>query len=92
MNPIWQTDLETMMVFFKMVNKIEKDFGKELNRAEREFVFFELMKVKGQEPCGHTELNKEEFLEELVSKHKKILNIDESGVKIIKEKTKGEEK
>ncbi len=90
MNQIWVTDANTMVLFFEMVGKIEKDFKRILNRSERGLVFMELMKSKNIKPSGNTELNKKEFLNELALNGKKILNIDEKGYNIIKKKIKGE--
>ncbi len=86
MNSIWQTDLETLQIFFKIVEEIEQKYNRELNRTEREIVFFKLMKEKNIKAIGHTELNKTEFIKELTSKNKSILNIDSEGCHIIKKK------
>lgn len=89
MRQIWVTDAETMIIYFDMIAKIEDDFERDLTREERELVFLKLMKAKDIKPSGNTELNQAEFIKEIVSKGKKVLNIDEKGIRFIK-KNKGE--
>ncbi len=86
MNQIWVTNAEVMSEYFELVGKFEEKINKVLNRDEREIFFMELMKLKNIKPSGNTELNKDEFINELLSKGNKILNIDENGCKIIKNK------
>lgn len=88
MNTLWKTDIKTLQLFFQIIGKIEEKHNKKLNRNEREVIFLQLMKEKDIKPSGHTELNKVEFIKELVSKNKKILNIDSEGYKIIQKKEK----
>ncbi len=49
------------------------------------------MKSKGIKPSGHTELNKNELIKEIVSKGKSVLSVDKEGYKIIKKKEKDNE-
>ncbi len=88
MNKIWMINIDILEQFYKMVDKFEKDMNKELNRYEREIVFLEIMKIKNIKPAGQNELTKDEFIKELVSKGKKILNIDKNGFTFIKKKEK----
>ena len=91
MRTFWSLDIKTVLLFYEMVEKIEKDLNKTLSGTEKEIVFLELMKSENIKPAGHTELNKNEFIKELVSKNKKILNIDKDGIQIIKKKEKDSE-
>jgi len=88
MNKIWVINLEILEYFYETVEKLEKDFANTLNSCEREIVFLEIMKLKGIKPAGQNELTKTEFINELVSKGKKILNIDKNGMTFIKKKEK----
>ncbi len=88
MNKIWMINIDILEQFYKMVDKLETDMNKELNRYEREIVFLEMMKLKDIKPAGQNELTKDEFIKELVSKGKKILNIDKNGFTFIKKKEK----
>lgn len=90
MKTFWSIDLETLQLFYETVERVEKDLNKTLSDAEKEIVFLQLMKAKNIKPAGHTELNKEEFIKELVLKNKKILNIDKNGIQIIKKKEDNE--
>lgn len=86
MNALWSINLETLEFFYEMLAEVEKDAKKELSTEEREIVFLQLMKSKGIKPSGNTELNKQELINELVSKGKNILSIDKEGYKITKKK------
>ena len=91
MKALWSINLDILQEFYELVAKLEKDLERALTDKERELAFLELMKSKDIKPSGHTELNKEEFIKELVSKNKTILNIDSEGCKIIKRKEKDNE-
>jgi hypothetical protein len=86
MKNLWSVDVDTLEEFFKLVDALEKDLGRQLERQEREIVFFKLMEYKNIKPIGATELTKKELWSQLVKGGKTILNIDETGYKIIKEK------
>jgi hypothetical protein len=86
MNALWSINLETLEFFYEMLAEVEKDAKRELSTEEREIVFLQLMKSKGIKPSGNTELNKQELINELVSKGKNILSIDKEGYKITKKK------
>jgi len=51
-----------------------------------EAIFIDYMLEKGQRPFGHTELNKEELLNDLTQKHGKIahIEIDSKGNQTLK--------
>ena len=84
MKALWNINVDTLQEFYELIDILEKDMKRTLTGQERELAFLQLMKSKEIKPSGHTELNKEEFINELVSKNKKILNIDSDGIKIIK--------
>lgn len=88
MNKVWVIDINILEEFHDIIKKLEKDIGGKLNRNDREIVFLEMMKIKGIKPAGQNELTKSEFISELVSKGKKILNIDKDGFTFIKKKEK----
>ena len=83
MRSLWSIDIDTLQLFYELIAKLEKDMERALTGQERELAFLQLMKSKDIKPSGNTELNKEEFIRELVSKNKKILNIDKDGIQII---------
>ena len=86
MKYLWKLDLKTVEQFFEIVGEVEKDLGRVLTRNEREVIFNQLMQMKNIKPSGATELTKEELWSQLVQNGKTILNIDETGYKIIKRK------
>ena len=88
MNKIWVINFDILEQFEKMVDTLEKDMGQKMNPYEREIVFIEMMKIKNIKPAGQNELTKVEFIKELTSHGKKILNIDQDGFTFIKKKEK----
>ena len=88
MNKIWVINLDILEKFYDVIEKLEKDANQKLNSYEREMVFLEVMKIKNIKPAGQNELTKAEFINELVSKGKKILNVDKDGFTFIKKKEK----
>lgn len=90
MKEIWSMDLDTAIAFYELLEVVEKECDHELCNQEKEYVLKEFMNHLGIKPLGRTELNKEEFLKELLSKNKKILNIDKDGIQIIKKKENNE--
>ena len=75
MNKIWKIDVDTLLLFFKLLEEIE-DTNNKLTKHQREILFLEFMKQENIKPIGNTELNKEELIKEYVSHGKKILNIN----------------
>ena len=88
MNKIWVINLDILEEFYEVVEKLEKDIEQTLNSHEREIAFLELMKIKDIKSAGQNELTKDEFIKELASKGKKILNVDKDGFTFIKKKEK----
>jgi len=86
MKALWSLNVEILEEYYALLEKLEAKFFRPLTYEEQEVAFLELMKHKNIKPIGHTELNKEEYINELVSKGKKILNIDEDGYKFYKPK------
>lgn len=88
MNKIWQLDIDTAIEWYELLKKLQEDLKKELTQEEAELAFLAFMKHKNIKSIGATELNKMEFLKEVLSKGKSILNIDEKGYTFIKKKDK----
>lgn len=88
MNKVWVLNLDTVKYFYNVVDNLQKEISHKLNSYEREIVFLEVMKIKKIKPAGQNELTKDEFIKELVSKGKKILNVDKDGFTFIKKGVK----
>lgn len=88
MNKVWVLDLDTLECYENVLAEMRKEVGRTLNRFECEQIFEEVMKQRGIKPAGQNELTKAEFIKELVSKGKKILNVDKDGFTFIKKKEK----
>jgi len=76
MRQIWNITGED---YLEIIRRAKADGVKAGESIEK--YLFEYMKEKGQKPCGHTELNNEELLNEMKSKGNNILEIktDENG-------------
>ena len=88
MNKVWVLNLDIVKYFYNVVENLQKETRHKLNSHEREIVFLEVMKIKKIKPAGQNELTKAEFIKELVSKGKKILNVDKDGFTFIKKGVK----
>jgi hypothetical protein len=86
MRSIWSLNIDTVLEWYELLNEVQTALNREFTSEETERLFLEFMKCKGIKPSGNTELNKTEFINELVSKGQSILNIDKEGYKIIKPK------
>jgi len=81
MKAVWTITIDDYLKVIEMA----KANGKTMSDSMEE-EFLQYMKEKGQKPSGHTELNKEELVQELISKNKNVLDItsDEKGKPIYK--------
>lgn len=71
MKAVWNLTIDEYLE----IVKVSKELGIKPGES-MEPVFLSYMKIKGRKPEGYTELNKEEFLNELKSNYKNILEID----------------
>jgi hypothetical protein len=76
MNSLWQITIDDYINIVEICQELGMKPGDDM-----EPVFIEYMKMKGQKPFGHTELNKEELLNDFTQKHGNILDIstDDKG-------------
>lgn len=88
MKTLWSLDINTLMEYYELISYLERENERQLTNEEREIAFLQFVKDKEIKPIGHTELTKEEYIKEIVSQGKKILNIDKDGIQIIKKKEK----
>jgi hypothetical protein len=80
MKSIWQITIEDYLNIVEMAQKNGKKSGESMEEE-----FLEYMKLKNKKSIGHTELNKEELIKEVVSHDKKVLNFwtDKDGKMIV---------
>ena len=76
MNSLWNIDLDTYIEVMELAQANGKKPGDSMQEE-----FLEIMKKKEIKPLGHSELNKEELIQEYISKDKKVLDIsiDDKG-------------
>lgn len=81
MKAVWTITIDDYLKVIEMAKANGKTIG---DSMEEEFLQY--MKEKGQKPSGHTELNKDELIQEFTSKNKNVLDItsDEQGKPIYK--------
>jgi hypothetical protein len=71
MKALWNITIDDYFNVVKICQELGMKPGDDM-----EPVFIEYMKMKGQKPFGHTELNKEELLVDFAEKNKNILSIE----------------
>lgn len=67
----WEIKIDDYLAIVKICQDKGMSPGSSM---EKEFIAY--MKEKGQKPCGHTELNREEIIKETCSHNKNVLNIE----------------
>lgn len=70
MNEIWSLTVDDYLV---IIERAKAEGVKEGESMEKQFRQY--MAEKNVQPIGHTELSKEEYISELISKDKKIIDI-----------------
>jgi hypothetical protein len=71
MKEIWVLNADELLEIYDIAKKVGIKPGESIEPVLREY-----MKFKGRKPNGHTELNKEEFMKEIMSKNDSVLDIN----------------
>lgn len=76
MNKIWQLSIDEYIEIVEISKELGLQPGDDMTQVVEAY-----MNMKGTKPIGHTELTKEEFLKEAISKNNNILNfeVDKEG-------------
>jgi len=70
MKQVWQLTIDEYIEIVEIGQELGLKPGESLEQ-----VLLAYMEIKGRKPLGSTELSKEEFLREAISKDNKILNV-----------------
>jgi hypothetical protein len=71
MNEIWLLNIDEYLDVIKIGQELGLKAGDDLTP-----IFKSYMELKGKQPIGKTELNREELIKEYLSHNKKILNVE----------------
>jgi len=81
MNQLWSLTIDEYLE----ICELAKEHGVKPGESIEPY-FMAYMQFNDKKPIGATELNKDEYVKELISKGKTILNIDKEGTKFYKPK------
>lgn len=87
MNSLWSLTIDEYLE----ICDIARENGVQPGESMEPYIMA-YMQFKNKKPIGHTELTKEEYIKEIISKGKTVLKFEDNELKIIKKEDKNDEK